>query len=276
VIVAPAEVIRELRKVRSLVAGPAPRSAQRTGALMISLGHHDAAAAKVRRAIRERLTALRDALNYYLPRLVLIDPKLSGSSIWVTGPPGLKASLLAKEAASRGVLIEPASRFFQHEGDGANAFRMGVASIPADRIRAGVAALADVIHELTDPSLDRLNVAKRTWLSSDEIEVQMRGSLLLCRTAYGDPYSVDVRPDGTLIGKAGYAHEDCDEGEWWIEGEHWCRRWKIRSYGETACFLTVIEGDQVRWYKDDLILFNRGVIVRPAERELPPERLWAD
>lgn len=267
VIVAPAEVIRELRKVRSLVAGPAPRSAQRTGALMISLGHHDAAAAKVRRAIRERLTALRDALNYYLPRLVLIDPKLSGSSIWVTGPAGLKASVLAKEAATRGVLIEPASRFFHHEADGANAFRMGVGSIPAERIRAGVAALAEVIHELTDPTLDRLDAQKQTWLGGEDLAQQMTGATLLCRTAYGDPYSVDVREDGTLIGKAGYAHEDCDEGVWWIEDDHWCRRWNNWSYGDTARFLTVIEGDQIRWYKDDLILFNRGVIVRHAEAD---------
>ena len=93
--------------------------------------------------ISERLTALRDALNYYLPRLVLIDPKLSGTSIWVTGPPGLNASLLAKEAAKRGVLIEPAKRFFHDERSGDNAFRMGVSSLPVERIRAGVAELAE-------------------------------------------------------------------------------------------------------------------------------------
>ena len=266
VIVAPAPVVRELRKVRSLVAGPAPRSAQRIGALLISLGHHDATTAKVRRAIGERLTALRDALNYYLPRLVLIDPKLSGSSIWVTGPSGLKASLLAKEAAKRGVLIEPANRFFQHEADG-NAFRMGVSSLSVDRVRAGVATLADVIHELTDPTLDSLNPNKKTWLDGQALQAAMSGSLLLCRTAYGDPYSVDVRADGTLIGKAGYAHEDCDEGVWWVEGDHWCRRWNNWSYGETARFLSVIDTDQIRWYKDDYILFNRGVIICERDRK---------
>ncbi len=137
---------------------------------------------------------------------------------------------------------------------------------------AGVAALAEVIHELTDPGLDRLDGAKHTWLSADDIRTQMSGSLLLCRTAYGDPYSVDVRADGTLVGKAGYAHEDCDEGEWWIDGDHWCRRWNSWSYGETARFLTVIENDQIRWYKDDLVLFNRGVIVRAAERPDEPHR----
>jgi len=268
VVVAPAEVIRELRKVRSLVAGPAPRAAQRIGALLISLGHHDAAAAKVRRAISERLTALRDALNYYLPRLVLIDPKLSGASIWVTGPPGLNAALLAKEAATRGVLIEPAKRFFHDQRGGANAFRMGVSSLPVGRIRAGVAELAKVIHELTDPALDRLDGATQTWLNDEQLEALMPGATLLCHTAYGDPYSVEVRADGTLVGKAGYAHEDCDEGVWWIENDRWCRRWNSWSYSETARFLTVVEGDQIRWYKDDLILFNRGVVV-PGSPPLP-------
>lgn len=262
VVVAPAEIIRELRKLRSLMAGPAPRAAQRLGALLISLGHHDTAAAKARRAIGGRLTALRDALNYYLPRLVLIDPKLSGASIWVTGPPGLDATLLAKEAATRGVLIEPAKRFFHDQRNGANAFRMGVSSLPLARIRAGVAELAKVIHELTDPALDRLDERTSTWLTADELAATMPNTTLLCRTAYGDPYSVEVHADGRLVGKAGYAHEDCDVGVWWIEGDHWCRRWQNWSYGETAKFLTVLEGDQIRWYKDDLILFNRGIIIR--------------
>ena len=146
---------------------------------------------------------------------------------------------------------------------------MGVSSLPVGRIRAGVAELANVIHELTDPTLDRLNLERRTWLNSEQIAEQLSNSILLCRTAYGDPYSVEVRPDGTLIGKAGYAHEDCDEGVWWIEDDRWCRRWNNWSYGDTARFLTVIEGDQIRWYKDDLVLFNRGVIVHPSNSEQP-------
>jgi GntR family transcriptional regulator/MocR family aminotransferase len=99
----------------------------------------------------------------------------------------------------------------------------------------------------------------------------LNGATLLCRTVYGDPYSVEVRPDGTLIGKAGYAHEDCDEGEWWVEDDRWCRRWNVWSYGETARYYTVLEGDQIKWYKDDLVLFNRGVLVpaSPALAEAP-------
>ena len=59
---------------------------------------------------------------------------------------------------------------------------------------------------------------------------------------YFDLYTWET-PDGALQGfqlcyaklgkeralrwsaEAGYAHEDCDEGNWWIENDHWCRRW---------------------------------------------------
>jgi GntR family transcriptional regulator/MocR family aminotransferase len=263
-VVAPAAVVREMRKVRSLLAGPAPRAAQRIGALLMALGHYDAAAKRVRNTIGERLTALRDALNYHLPHLVLIDPKLSGASIWVTGPPGLDARLLASEAAKRGILIEPATRFYAREGRGLSEFRMGVSSLPIERIRPGVAALAQVMRELTHPALDHLDPDQPAWLNGAEIKSTMSGAMLLCRTVYGDPYTVEVRPDGVLIGKAGYAHEDCDEGEWWVDDDRWCRRWKSWSYGETARFYTVVEGDQIKWYKDDLVLFNRGVLVPGA------------
>ncbi|MCA8886754.1 MAG: PLP-dependent aminotransferase family protein, partial [Hyphomonadaceae bacterium] len=168
-VVAPAPVIREMRKVRSLLAGPAPRAAQRIGALLMSLGHYDVAVNRVRKAIEERLTALRDALNYHLPHLVLIDAKLSGASIWVTGPPGLDVRYLASEAATRGLLIEPATRFYAREGEGSSAFRMGVSSLPLERIRPGVAALAQVMRELGDPSLDRLDPKRPTWLAGDDI-----------------------------------------------------------------------------------------------------------
>jgi len=259
-IVADADLVRELRRLRSLVAGSAPRAAQRTAAFFLSLGHYDAILGRQQRVLRERLNALRDALNYHLPQLVAIDPRSNGTAIWVEGPAGLSARQLANEAAKRGVLIEPADRFYAAPGAASNQFRMGVTAIPAGKVREGVAILAQVIRSLTQPTLDRLDPEAHAWMDGAALQSMMSGAKLLCRTAYGDPYEVDVLPDGRLIGKAGYAHEDCDVGAWWMEGDFWCRRWTEWSYGETARFLTVIEGDQVRWYRSDLLLFNRGVI----------------
>ncbi|WP_304166894.1 PLP-dependent aminotransferase family protein [Phenylobacterium aquaticum] len=259
-IVGDADLIRELRRLRTLVSGPAPRAAQRTAAFFLSLGHYDAILGRQHRTLHERLNALRDALNYHLPQLVAIDPRANGSAIWVEGPPDLSARQLANEAAKRGVLIEPADRFYSTAARAENCFRMGVTGIPRARIREGVAVLAQVVQSLTQPRLDRLDPARPTWLAGGDLQALIAGAKLLCRTAYGDPYEVDVLPDGRLVGKAGYAHEDCDVGAWWMEGDYWCRRWTEWSYGETARFLTVVEGDQIRWYRDDHLLFNRGII----------------
>lgn len=259
-IVADADLVRELRRLRTLVAGSAPRAAQRTAAFFLSLGHYDAILGRQQRVLRERLNALRDALNYHLPQLVAIDPRSNGTAIWVEGPAELSARQLANEAAKRGVLIEPADRFYAAPGPASNQFRMGVTAIPVGKVREGVAILAEVIRSLTQPRLDQLDPEAHGWVDGAALRTLMSGAKLLCRTAYGDPYEVDVLPDGRLIGKAGYAHEDCDVGSWWMEGDFWCRRWTEWSYGETARFLTVIEGDQIRWYRSDRLLFNRGVI----------------
>jgi GntR family transcriptional regulator/MocR family aminotransferase len=259
-IVGDLDLIRELRRLRTLVTGAAPRAAQRTAAFFLSLGHYDAILSRQHRILRERLNALRDALNYHLPHLVAIDPRSNGSAMWVEGPAGLSARQLANEAAKRGVLIEPADRFYSSATQDGCQFRLGVTGIPTDKIRDGVAVLAQVIRSLTEPSLDRLDPMRPSWMAGLDLEPLMAGAKLLCRTAYGDPYEVDVLPDGRLIGKAGYAHEDCDVGAWWMEGDYWCRRWNEWSYGETAKFLTVVEGDQIRWYRSDHLLFNRGII----------------
>ncbi|MFN3521222.1 MAG: PLP-dependent aminotransferase family protein [Phenylobacterium sp.] len=259
-IVADADLVRELRRLRTLIAGSAPRAAQRTAAFFLSLGHYDVILGRQQRVLRERLNALRDALNYHLPQLVAIDPRSNGTAIWVEGPAELSTRQLANEAAKRGVLIEPADRFYAAPGAASSQFRMGVTAIPAGKIREGVAILAEVIRSLTQPSLDRLDPAAHAWMEGAALRERISGAKLLCRTAYGDPYEVDVLPDGRLVGKAGYAHEDCDVGSWWMEGDFWCRRWNEWSYGETARFLTVIDGDQIRWYRSDRLLFNRGVI----------------
>jgi GntR family transcriptional regulator/MocR family aminotransferase len=266
VIVAEAELIRELRKVRTITSGPAPRAAQRMASFFLSLGHYDAMLTRQHRVLRERLSALRDALNYRLPHLVAIDPHANGTAMWVEGPPELGARQLANEAAKRGVLIEPSDRFFAGSSKAANCFRMGVTGVPAERIPEGVGILAEVLRSLDEPFVDRLDLKAPSWLSGDELWACMSGSKLLCRTAYGDPYEVDVREDGALVGRAGYAHEDCDTGRWWVEGDYWCRQWSSWAYGETARFLTVIEGAEIKWYRSDLVLFNRGVITALEER----------
>lgn len=264
-IVGDVELVRELRRIQMLVGGGAARSTQRMAAFYLSLGHHDALLVKQHRILRQRLNALRDALNYILPHVVAIDPIYNGSAMWVEGPANVSAKQLALEAAKRGVLIEPGDRFYSGTIRPTNRFRMGITGVPEAKIRDGVAVLAKVMRDLTTSHLDRLDPANPIWVRGEELPEILGGVRLLSRTAYGDPYEIDVLPDGSLIGRSGYAHEDCDIGKWWIDGDYWCRQWAIWAYGEVARFLYVINGDHVKWYKDDFVLFNNLVMIRDID-----------
>jgi GntR family transcriptional regulator/MocR family aminotransferase len=264
-VVADAELIRDLRRLRALTGGGAPRSAQRIASFFLSLGHYEALMVRLHRVLRERLIALRDGFNYYLPQLVVIDPRFTGTAMWVEGPEILSARQLATEAAKRGILIEASDRFYSGELRRGNQFRMGVTGLSAGKIREGVALLAKVLQELFQPVIDRLDPALPSWLPGSEVAACMTGSKLLGRTTYGDPYEIDVLADGSLIGKCGYAHEDCDTGRWWMEDDYFCRQWSEWCYGEATRFLVVLEGDEMRWYRSDMVMFNRFVLRRPEQ-----------
>ena len=67
-------------------APSAAHRVQRTAAHLLALGHYDTIMARVGAAFRQRLLALRDALNHYLVHLIDIPPVRGGTAYWVTGP----------------------------------------------------------------------------------------------------------------------------------------------------------------------------------------------
>ena len=101
-------------------------------------------------------------------------------------------------------------------------------------------------------------------LTGEALRAAMAGSVLLCKTVYGDPCTIELLPDGQMTGRAGYANEDCDEGRWWVEGEFWLRQWNRWSYGETSRLMTVIVGDRIGWFDAGERLVDAAVI-RKAE-----------
>ena len=62
----------------------------------------------------------------------------------------------------------------------------------------------------------------------------MSGATFISRTVYGDPLTIELNADGTMTGRAGFAHEDLDEGRWWLEGDFWCRQWQEWAYGQVG------------------------------------------
>lgn len=146
-LVGPSELIREARALRRLILRHPAANNQRSVALFLERGYHDALIMNIAKAYEERWQEMAEALNEYLPSSTR-QPTFGGSCYWVKGPEGLDSRLLRKEAADRGILIEPGDIHFHGEQVPLNYFRLGYSSIPANKIRPGIKALVELINDM--------------------------------------------------------------------------------------------------------------------------------
>lgn len=260
--VAPREVIAAARQLRNLTTRrPSPNN-QRAAAYFLTLGHYDTLVRRLRSVYETRLLALRDALNHYRPLTIAIPAVSGGTSYWVHGPAGLNVERLAKVAEAQGILIEPASTYFANPNDNRHIFRLGVTSIPSERIREGIERLSRIITQLCSTPSEQEGVSTHDYLDALTIDSALSGVDLLYNTVYGEPCTITLRADGTMSGKAGYANEDRDVGRWWIEDDKWCRQWQNWAYGESAKFFVRLSDDRVFWVNDEGQDVDNAVIAR--------------
>lgn len=146
-IVAPRELVREVRALRRLMLRHPSAFIQRSFARFLALGHFDALQRRLALSHRERAQLLEAALARHLRGAGHV-PIQGGASCWVKGPDWLDARALAHAAADRSILIEPGDVFFISEAPPLNYFRLGFSSMPKARIEAGIAQLAQVLSEL--------------------------------------------------------------------------------------------------------------------------------
>lgn len=260
---ADARVTQRIRQLRRTIGSELPSGLQRAWSYFIGLGHYAACMARASRALSVRRTALRDALNHYLHKFVTIESIYGHSTYRVRGPAGMNAFELARAAADLGVLIEPVQ-----DTESANVFYMGVTSLPKESIRAGVEVLARLIRGDRKLGSRQLHEEVAQPLKGRALQRALSGKTLLYNTVYGEPCTIYVQPDGKLIGRAGYANEDCDTGRWWIEDDRWFRQWENWAYGEAVGYITAIDGGQVRWFKPDGLLVDTALIVRGKQQRL--------
>lgn len=261
VTVASAPVIERLRQLRRMSGAVPEFIQQRAWAYFIALGHYAAALRRVRRILGERRMALRDALNHYLHQQVAIETLPGTSAYWVRCNGERDADLLAREAASLGVLIRPGRL------PGArHAFSMGVTGITEERIRAGVRNLARLIRGDLSQGCHNLDEDAAVPLAGAALRRAVAGKTLLYSTVYGEPCTIEILRNGELVGVAGHARDDRDQGRWWIEGNRWFRQWRNWAYGEASGYAVVVDGDQIRWYDEDGLLVDRAVLMRPRSR----------
>jgi GntR family transcriptional regulator/MocR family aminotransferase len=146
-VVAPAPVIEELRALRRLIMRHPPSNNQRSLATFIALGHYRSHLRRVGVALTQRAQLMDELLPRLLPACRW-QRGTGASSVWVTGPEGLDARLLAEAARGHGVLIEPGETFFHQPGQGRHSFRLGFSSIGTERIEAGLRGLACALAEV--------------------------------------------------------------------------------------------------------------------------------
>jgi GntR family transcriptional regulator/MocR family aminotransferase len=148
-IVAPAELVRELRALRRLMMRHAPSNNAHIASLFIAQGHHDAFIRKLNLTYRERRSVLEEALAQHLPEFRL-QPSLGGSGAWLKGPRGLAGDELARRCAARGVLIEPGGIFFDTPNAASQAhIRIGYSAIASNHIPAGIHEIRRAWQEMS-------------------------------------------------------------------------------------------------------------------------------
>ncbi len=146
-LVAPSALIAEARALRRLMVRHAPTNNQRTTALFLALGHHDALIHRLHRAYHERWKEMGRVLATYLPEASRA-PTFGGTSYWVRGPEALDAERLAVVAREEGVIIEPGRIHFAAADAPQNYFRLGFSSIAIEKIDPGIELLSKLIHRM--------------------------------------------------------------------------------------------------------------------------------
>jgi GntR family transcriptional regulator/MocR family aminotransferase len=261
-IVAAPELIRQARHLRQIVIGRPSMIIQRTAAFFLSLGHYDAFMARLHKTMGDRWQALRQALNHYLRDTEIELPTQGGTALWVQCPAEIDARVLVTEAAKRGILIEPDSHYYSASHHSRNFFRLGVTSMPEDKIREGVNQLTRLIRELSADQIQYLDPGDPALLHAEDLRKTMSGATITTHTFFSDPCTIELHEDGSMSGRSGHADEDCDSGNWWLEGDVWCRQWKQWGYGDISRLQVSLDGDHIRWWRPGGRLVDSGILIR--------------
>ncbi|WP_458791401.1 MocR-like pyridoxine biosynthesis transcription factor PdxR [Yoonia sp. MH D7] len=145
-LVGPEPFIREARALRASVLRHPPGHIQRTVSYYLSLGHFDAQMRRTARAYHHRRNVLDAALKAEGLNAAPQDT-YGGSSVWLRAPTGIDTTALALTLRASGVLIEPGAPFFAAQTPPTEFFRLAYSSIPAERIPAGIALIAQAIRD---------------------------------------------------------------------------------------------------------------------------------
>ena len=146
--IAPAELLAKATMCKQFSDAHTSTFAQATAAQYLKAGRMPATLANVRKVYAERAQAMGDALRNDLGDAIEFVQPQGGLFVWarLTGAGGKvqDGNVLAKRAIEKGVAFVPGTPFFCANPDHAT-FRLSFATADADKIREGVARLAQAL-----------------------------------------------------------------------------------------------------------------------------------
>nr|WP_300309165.1 PLP-dependent aminotransferase family protein [Halomonas sp.] len=143
--VAPPAFIQEARALRRLMLRHPATNNQRSIALFLDRGYHDALLRQLRQTYQRRWLLMREALDKHLPELNTRST-FGGSSFWLEGPSQLDAARLCQLAREHDILIECGDLHYLY-GQHRNVLRMGFSAIDDARIEPGIERLATLLPQ---------------------------------------------------------------------------------------------------------------------------------
>ncbi|WP_089139654.1 MocR-like pyridoxine biosynthesis transcription factor PdxR [Vibrio rumoiensis] len=147
-IVAPEELIYELRSLRRLMYRHPPTRAQMELSHFITQGYYDSYLRKFREQTRQRWELIDNAVHKHIPFCERLAKKELANALWLQTPDNMNSQHLASRAAQLGVLIETGYSHFMPDPNNSlsippdHYFRLGFHAIKKDLIEDGIIALA--------------------------------------------------------------------------------------------------------------------------------------
>lgn len=251
--------LRQLQRTMGLI--PVPYF-QHATAIFIAQGFYDSALCRIGQVQSRKWQEMSEALLYYL-RFCHVARIPNMLSFWIECEVTIDISLLIRQAAKKGVLIQPASEYFEDGNEaGDRTFCLSINAIAEEVIEEGVEVLAQTIRELESGHIETLDNCGGDILDGEEVRARMSGLNILGINSLGEPYEIIPHPDGTLTGIAnrGTPLEEKDTGIWYVKDDFWIRKWDNWCYGRESASRVVIRGKVIKWYRKTGRLLDSAII----------------
>ncbi len=255
-IVAAAPLIAQIRTFQQRTHSLPPKNNCQTLALFLKLGYYDTLTNKMLRRYREKWLTMEKALNYYFPQSGVL-PSLAGTAFWIDYKQDFDAERFEQLAKQHGILLNNGAQYYYHQKR-TNSFRLSFQSIPTDKIRQGVAKLAQIAKQILP--IETLEQCQTKPLKSKAIRQLLTNQVLLTKDCFNIPYRITFQADGKMTGVSERPN-DIDEGYWWVENDKFVYQWRNWQFSDTRYITVVVENGEVKRFDEDGFFIGQAQLV---------------